>query len=119
MRVHPGEVVGLPMTMGVMRTNCRRFAACIIPSLAQSSWRGALLHQINLMLSDLLQLPPKVLISNLSQQLSQIGVAVLPKLVVVSLLGLVLLLLLLLLGRSSVLFDVLVKIDTDHLVPLR
>jgi hypothetical protein len=91
MRVHPSEVVRLAMTMGVMRANGRRFTACIIPSLAQSSWRGALLHQINLMMSDFLQLPPKILISNLSQQLSQVGVAVLPKLVVVPLLGLVLL----------------------------
>lgn len=116
MRVYPGEVVGLAWVLRVMRANCRPFAACIIASLIQSSRRGALLHQINLMLSDLLQLPPKVLVSNLRQQLSQVGVGVRAELIVVCLLALVLL------GgsrRSSILFDVLVKIDADHLVPLR
>ena len=66
------------------------------------------------MLSNLLQLPSKVMISNLCQQLSQIGVGVRGKLIVACLLALVLLG-----GRSSMLFDVLVKIDADHLVPLR
>ena len=68
------------------------------------------------MLTDLLQLPPKVLVSNLSQQLSQVGVGVRAELIVVCLLALVLL------GgsrRSCILLDVLVKIDADHLVPLR
>ena len=116
MRVHPGEVVGLAWVLRIMRANCRPFAACIIPSLvhaAHSSRRGALLHQINLMLSNLLQLPPKVMISNLCQQLSQVGVGVRAKLIVACLLALVLLG-----GGRSMLFDVLVKIDADHLVPL-
>jgi len=116
MRVHPGEVVGLARVLRVMRANGRPLAACIIPSLVNSPWRGALLHQINLMLSDLLQLPPKVLVSNLGQQLSQVGVGIRAELIVVCLLALVML------GgsrRSSILFDVLVKIDADHLFPLR
>ena len=117
MRVHPSEVVGLARVLGVVRANSCPFAACIIPGLvhaAHSSRRGALLHQINLMLSNLLQLPSKVMISNLCQQLSQIGVGVRGKLIVACLLALVLLG-----GRSSMLFDVLVKIDADHLLPLR
>ena len=66
------------------------------------------------MLSNLLQLPSKVMISNLCQQLSQIGVGVRGKLIVACLLALVLLG-----GSSCMLFDVLVKVDADHLLPLR
>jgi hypothetical protein len=77
-------------------------------SLALSSRRGALLHQKDLMLPDVFQFPPKIVICDLCQQFCQVGVSLRTEIIVV-------------VGSQSImlsltaLFDIFVKIDADNI----